>query len=861
MRYDFDYGSFYIASVAARDGHVYTAHIERHAYSGPARSLPWLGLQISGGSDGGAVTGAGPLLPIAASRAVLTVRDRHGALAETVGSPDGAWRLRVRRETGNVSVSPADGGVGNVWVGYLLQEGYEDSPFAAGGATSLTFADGLGLLDARPAAGAGADTGTTIGLPATLGAVPGRRLLSLVAPSLFDLGADAGMGVTTAVDWRPWTPGTVLPSSADPVRALLAREDAWLDEDGGTVSVLESVRAVAGRLSARLFQSGGRWHLVQRGAVARTGGVDLPRFAYPAGDTSAVARSLATVARDTRAILQSGPHDAPKRGLSLPVASVESRYDFTPELDEVVRNPSFEVAGATPSDAAGWVLENGAIRKPMSESPIPSLNPANLDAYYLRIGPKDTGAGNPGGTARQNEIVYLPDSTAWDLAVSWDQYVLDGGATTNFLPLNGAKCWVGGDTPANATWGLVRARVTCAADALPGEDNAVTVENVLEGEGEPGAPYVPAGATLRWMRQADDNRFKLVATMTVKETVRGGDTKVRGTLTLKGVDASDDRMFAQEGERLRAGDFAEIHVWERDAEPDLVGLHYGGWALDVVSGSGAGAILGRNGRPAMYATGVDLDGDLISGYVNVEFSNVANGFSAIVDDVEVDLQMAGATATTTSAVSALPAGEAGHVVSLGPFLLGDGPTADSESALFVEADAIRPTHQGSLTGWSEGSPGANSSGVGLDLLQSRDGLRQLAGPLERVRTAFLLRDGQALAPEHVPICWSATALVYAANVGATTVYTYAAPRVGRTLTIAGVDHLVTDVVRGAGLFAVTVAVGLGAAAEAGERVQYDFAAWWDSFVWTVEAGEVYVDGTALDLDERSYLEEITLGTQ
>lgn len=154
----------------------------------------------------------------------------------------------------------------------------------------------------------------------------------------------------------------------------------------------------------------------------------------------------------------------------------------------------------------------------------------------------------------------------------------------------------------------------------------------------------------------------------------------------------------------------------------------------------------------------------------------------------------------------------------------------------------------------------------LSQLRTIDALRQLAGPLERVRTTYLLRGGgpttpgHALAPEHVLIHWALTVLAVPAVTGTDTVYTRAAPRVGRTLSIGGTDFAVVSVTRGSGMFAVELDDTIASSYATGTRCAYDVPCWWDSFEWDIAAGAITYDGTALDMyPDSDFLSEITLG--
>ena len=857
MRAGYTYGTVFEASVGSFDGHRYTAHVERHGYGGPslyppATSLRFRRLVVRWGADGGAVTGAGPLAPVAASRATLTVLDPGGLLAETVGSPDGAWRLRVERVTGDVALAPADGGPGTVWLGYLLQETYEDSPYAAYSETSLTFADGLGLLSSRP-----------LYVSSFY-----RDLLTPLSLHVTDLGADQAPDLVTAVDWRPWLPATTL-RDGDPLRSLYAGDRVWTDADGGTVSALDGLRQIAASLNARLYQSGGRWHLTQRGLLARTGGLDVPQYAYPVhagpsaetSPTPAVDVAAGQLVRDTRAHPQAGPHGAPRRGVTLPVRSASGGYEVGDQLDDLLYNGSFEVGdpasnvdgNGDPTQADGWSRVGGSddvSRFKMSANVIEGFSPATGDEWALRL------RFSPFGTpeAKHDVSFALPGSTYWDLRLRAQVFsnigeseprAYSGGFRMRVTREDGTEVWAAGQS--------VKLRGT----VLRGPGGRLYVDPL---PGPVGQRVLAAGTVLHFWRGGanptpDDD---YAGSATVEEDAVGGATIVRADVAPAG-DATA---------KLEAGDQTVVYYWATTERTMGVG-----WAPASLIGTATPANGGYEFWPVDLAlTGVDEDGRPVGGALQVRVSGPVPPYagSFLVDDMSLEFSVAGRTGDVLGTRLSLPAGAPGLDVDLGDSPFGDGPKADSATGLTAEgADgSYYPTVQGPETGWTEGAyaPGAPSTKRPLRSLRARDALRQLAGPLERVRTTYLLRGGAALAPEHVVRHWSLTALALPAVAGVTQIYTRAAPRAGRTVAVrtadgASEDYGVVSVTRGAGLSAVEIDRPLVASIPAGARVAYDVPCWWDAMEWDVAAGAVYYDATALDLaPDTGFLEEITLGT-
>jgi hypothetical protein len=885
------YGPVYAVGFASRDGFRYRADVVRHGYTGPVTPLRGVALRIRGGVEGGAARGADPLSPVAPRRAVLTVNDdRPGRLAEVVGSPDGAWGLVVRRVSGGPSVERV------VYRGLLQQEGHEDAPYGASGDQTLTFDVGLGLLDSRPAAGpgvAGRDDGGDGPYWAWTDEVDllgtdrrAERVAVSLARALGPLAGDpAGVedgGLVTAVDWRPWLPGTRVASATDPLHAVLTAEHAWLDEDGATASELDLVRGAVGRFGARLFQSDDRFHVVQRGLLARDA-TKVPRHTYPASAASPYGvaptstRTLDDLVVDTRHWPQLGPHGAPRRGVTVPVRSAEVAYDFRPDLDDLVLNGSFEEAGGTAEEAAYWDLDGGAERAVGDGY----IDETASDRWVIQF--PETRATAPRAKAVQDGLVYLPGSAGWELRVKWTQWVTQNVVVAGDLyPVNvdlADEAPYGGLLVQVGDHYLRRYPLITTVESFRGARVRVYVGRVLEGYGGAVAdtPVIPSGVTVHFHASGSPVDLDVLGTLLLSEPVRVGDSFLAGDLTL----TDPEETY------LPIGAIGYCYVWT----PGIARAEHGAGQYARAFPDGSFASVSRRlryGTRSLFATGVTPAGLVVQGPVHVEAwggdtladaGRFADAFTAI-DGVEVAVEIDRDGPATIAARAVLPAGTPGLDVSLpasrGGLPVGDGPMADSLTGLHAEgADGeVYPTTQGADTGWTEGTygVGAASTGKTIDLVHARSSLAQLAGAtapteagggLERLRTTFLLRDGAILRPDQVVQHWPLTSLALPAVEGAETVYLHGAPRVGRTVEVpagSGNDYTVESVTRGAGLFAVALASPLTTSTPAGARVAYDALFWWDGDDWDVPAGALYYDATALDLcDPTTFAEEVTLG--
>ena len=882
--------------MASMDSHVYSADIRRHGWTGDVTPLAGVALRISWGPDGGASTAAGPLAPLAPCRMVLAVRDaRPGRLAEMVGAPDGAWQLVVKRITGGPGVT------GTVARGYLLAETFEDAPYGASSVVTMAFADGLGLLDARAFAGVGIEGrddggegpywawwGPRVDVQ---GARPkSERIAASLARVLGPLGGmpdgEAG-GLVTAADWRPWLPGTNVSANTDPLYAVLTQEAAWLDADGGSVSQLAALRGLCSRFGARLFQSGGRWHVVQRGLLARLRGQGVPRHTYAPsavapGVASTSTRTLDDLVVDTRYWPQAGPHDAPRRGVTVPVRSVEVDYDFRPDLDQLLFNGSFEIPdtgenGLVDFRARGWkpaaapngTPYGGVRRFELSSNVLDGFSPSFGDAYALEL--LGQSFLNPENVARtyQDVDVFLPSTSAWDLELS--AFFITRNAELGRPQRGGVVVAVTrGD---GSSVKLKSFPVEMAGPSLTGRSVRLYVERV---PGTTGQRSIPAGAVLHFWRGAVGTGT-YVGRATLTEDATGGDRMMRAdveiVVTKDQVDEKDVRLIA--------GDTAEAYLWTAEAVGSLTSGNAPGSSFSPSPSYGGSEAWPFVARLSSVAT----DLRAVEGTIRVNLIGPpppsGPGVPLYVDDVSLVVRTGpdGRVASTVSARAVLPAGTPGLDISAGRSALpvGDGPHPASASALHVDADGeTYPTAQGASTGWVAGNyeTDPTSTGVGIDLLSAREALAQLAGAvtpdaasgggLERVRTTYLLRGGAVLRPDQVVRHWPLTALALPGITGTRTLYTHAAPRVGGTIEVpagSGVDYAVTGVTRGGGLFAVDIDRGLEASAAAGTRCAYDVLCWWDAYDWDVPAGAVYYDATALDLcDDTTFAEEVRLGS-
>lgn len=862
------YSPVFTGTVAGRDGHLYRTDVVAASWSGPSVPLPVVGWRVDWTTAGGdqATT---PLAPVSTSRATLVVRDAGGRLAATAGAPDGQWGLVIRRLTGNPSLKPADGGPGVCWFGYALPELYSDTPYAASSLTTLVFADGLFLLESRPFMG----DGTTepgvfgIGTTATGEVRQGQTPISALAYHLHDLSAVAAYarsgndtsGLVTAVDWRPWMPGTTLTGGTgvlgDPLARVYVPTSVWLDADGGTVSVLEALRETLSGFNARLFQSGGRWHVVQRGAVCRAAGspgdpLVLTRRVYsgPAPMEAApqqVSDATQDMVVDTRSWHQMGPHEAYRRGVTPPVRSVTATYPVS--LEDLLYNGSFERSTDSEVEADGWIpdpdLEAGGARVELLSSEIEGFGATFGDEYAMKV----TGAIAPStfrGTM-QTVPISLPGSKDWDLRLRARLYSNLGESEARGLAGGVILTVV---RPDGTELQLSRQRIALQGPALVGADARLYVDPL------PGAVnerVIPEGAELYFWRDGsgtggpDDD---YVGRATVTRSALGGDRVIRADVEVDGTN---------EDLKLKEGDRTEIYVWTPSATKFILD----GFAPAALTGTSTPANGGNESWPVdLFAASVADDGGAVAGDLTVRLVGPlppnTPAIALYVDDVALTFSVQGAQGRALSATSTSAGGRAGLSVAIDDVGFGDGPLPDSDGALVArgEDESFLPTVQGADTGWKEGAYASAeaSTGVPLLLLRAHDAHAQLSGPLETTATTYLLRGGAALAPEHVVRHNSLTRLSQAAAAGTDTVYLSAAPPAGATLVFPDATSAeVQSVVGAAGLYQVTIAAPLVTDQVEGGRVAYDLLTAWDTFGWDGGEGTVALFATSLQLSAGS----------
>lgn len=768
----FTFGEWGVHDFTGADGAAYRLCLEVAGHSAPRFDLG----PVSGGQAGGGLTieqaspssgaAADLLQPVVVTTATVRVHGLAGGrphvadgLLSLAALPAGAVRLRLLRNAdvpaatvagkGSHPVSSADAAWSLAYCGYLSSDGLADAPREVLEAAEVRFQDGLSLLLNRPWLGEAPDWDETDGSgdEERLADALWRILLPLVG----DPSGPRGLAtLRTQSDLYPYVPGDAVTGTTDPVRALRMLRAALYDpETGDEATQAEALRQIAGVLGGRLVQAAGGWTLTSPALLASTRGLSVPTHAYDLvtrseGDTGTRTTPGVTV----RLFDASGdPVDGYRQvrglrdGVGAPVRECASLYGFAPDLDDLVANGGFEVAGATSATAAYWSgfgeapPDTSAGYGVVEREPVYLGDAESGDRYLAFIPPLD-GENNPAEGARGIEQAALSYLTVPPDAVVTAAFAYrrrSGGA-----PLSQEPRWRLAVGPHALR--TRHASISSVVDnVVRGRDATVPILPLLEADNPddatvdgtdadavPGTPVLPKGAVLVWYDDSDTER----GTLTLSREARVGDASLVG-------DLSDTLDIDANGTH-----YAAVYYFG-PADPS----GYEDEWLPLGENDTAGLVQREVARRA-YARAVD--GTTVEGYVSLRFeghvvSDIANAEeqpyqppSLTVDDVRVGVSVDGRGADTTGRVAALPAGSHGLTVSLPAtsdkaFRLGDGPTPFSRTRLRVSgaSGTVRDTSQGDLTGWRHGAWGASvpTAGEGDPLhgVLSKDALRLLAG--------------------------------------------------------------------------------------------------------------------------------------
>lgn len=772
------YASKYHVPLPSRDGFTYTVEIRRRGWTGSSTELrgalprPYV---VRGGEPGGRLL----FKPIALTEAELSVVDEGGGVLQEIQGADPTAYQLVLVKSGT-----------DLFTHYIDTKSYSEPSFVDKKVVKLKGTDGLEMLNNRRLI----LSGTYI------------SALDILVQALSTVGTQ---NIVTAFDWWPWLP-TELSGTVNPLDKLVTLEGRWEDADVQT-RLMDALRSILARFQLRLFQSAGKWYAVQR-AYLEDGMLD--RFEYDDAGTETASGELDIGVDSDDIPIKVQPF----RQLRHQVKTVVQSYSFTPDLDQIVLNGSFEDEGASTSEADEWEHVGGTTREELVNlTEITSnVDPSYNNQWALKITPDSTDSDG----ARQHDFIFIPANPNYRLLTSFISAFYDDPPGSS---LNADLRVRVGD------YYLVEGAITFAADVLHGREVDMHIHPFLDPSSNgfaEGTPIIPKGASITLGTPADPTTIELTRDLKV------GDSILTGHLSAD----------------LSQGDQATIAYWS-------TGGAGGGLEFYVLSG-----LATQHYETYM----VTPNAESISGFLRVEVvrpvevSPPSDSY-AVLDSVRVTVSAAGSAIDTVARqVSALI--DDGFEEELQEATIGDGPAVYSTSRLQADVSGtFYDTMQGSDTGWKVGPYAAAeaSTGVFLDELAAREALYQQSSILDRIQATLILRDELTFYPHNVLNYLQNTRLSYVAPSGADYIVTPTRLRVGRAVTIGNETFGVTALSGGGpyradldGTFVLTYA--------AGTVVHYTTPAWFDFFEWDVWAGEFYFDGTEIYRNAVAYETDVLI---
>lgn len=831
--------------IAAPDGYRYRFDVDGAGATVDA-PLPVrvLGCTLRWSVEGGGIAAATPLSPLMPCEASLRVEDpSRGGLARLTDSADGEIRLRVLRD-----VNKDDTFTDVLFVGPLNNVGASVNPFTPsyGGAPfSVSFTDGFGLLTGDYAVFN--PTGATPPPPeetvqAALQAILFPLLGATYNGSGWDFPGGALQGIRMASQWYPWlgAGASQIPDTRNPLRAIYLRARSFVDEDGDAVTQLEALKQLCARFGLRALQSGGKVWLIQRELMA-TNPASVPYWGSGPGESGMkVTADLQADARAANTAYDYATSEGPALGLTPPVGKTRSTYDYQPDTLNYVLNGSFEGVGQPTgedtgalTDARYWDLTNGGAwttNKPRRvnlaafvEPLNPPFNPGgiyNPSAYDLRnesfqpetgdsfalLVPNYVSGTNTERFGRQRGWSYVPPnaqaSYRFDATALLFKPVGQGVSTHPKARLTLRES-------DGRTWGLYAARVDIQSRAFGGNGAVVQTAKALS-DVLVGVPYGAIlgrpGDTFRVYRDptgrgrnntgelsdpqpngtGDSLNGRAVAEITLTKAYRTGDTALSGDVSMLDGFKTVNPAYDPLGTADYTADYLQVYYWAP--------LSDGDWLSTIPDETPPDEWPFRFG---ISASGVDVEGKAVSGFLDLSLRSARVGSTAQPSYTFWDgVAFGGSDAGSITYAASLPEGTRGQVADLpigtGALLLGDGPTAESDSRLRASADlgiTIRDTVRGNgqLTAWRSSPWGSDvpNREETIDGHSAISGLRQLGGQVETWGGIILApSDGTlALYPHQAPLVNQFQTILQDAAAGTSTIYTAYAPPVGLPVTL------------------------------------------------------------------------------
>lgn len=842
---------------------------------------------------------AGMLAPVAPSKLTLKVTSLRGdwreSLGMLMGRPDGAVRCFIEADDNE------DGLYETVeWAGYLEQALSWQTTTESGirNGVTLAFVDGFGFVPGEP----------IFELPVT--EADDMRYLNLIKRFLSRLAGTSSRPtwetIIDAIAYRPWVPdGTTDPkisSLQDPLWYLMtdARFYNEVFEDGDGVDSVQFTRLLASRFNARMYQSGGQWHIDQPSNIGRSASIfGSPRSPGRIRSWTSSLQSIAdpgTGSHDIRRLPAARTWElveAPTRAQDMPTQLVKSNYEPSPKPTNWVPNGGFEFGG-TPDPTSGiatannWetVVAQGAAGRIEGDNPnLQDLPPGfgEDNRWFGIIGGsgdlfQETGYEVVGGEGRSFEFSYFH--------LMRDAGVGDGPSTALGIIRDGQP-----------NLHLAQSDINIQEEYKSGREIDIHIsKGTFQPPNSESQEYewLPEGMTLYWYRNVGGGNVEFIGSFEVTKTALWGDSVLTGNMQL-----DDNANPTQEG------DFARTFFWTQGTATTISGIG----ANPPITGPAAY----RWGTFFKYASGVSFaDGTPATGELVVRLRSVLCGFTpntgqgcySLWDAVTVKVLIEGEEPAETlclvnnEAIShglerELPVNDGrSHIVGDGPIdqlrFAQDGGPGGGGGLVFLESatrSAIGvgnpspvvgfidyyPTMQGADTSWTSGqfqngdpSTGGPDSFIvspGIDCLCAEDSIRLLsndaAGGQQLINGRIMLPSGDALHPHQVPLLsirtYTATQyfttgplrVSYPPDIMQQTNGIFVAPTVSACIGGALEERNVESVQRQDSNFLVELETPFSEGMPVGTEINVHVFVWWTRFGWDLIEDTVDFQGQSI----------------
>lgn len=846
---------------------------------------------------------AGMLAPVAPSKLTLKVTSLRGdwreSLGMLMGRPDGAVRCFIEADDNE------DGLYETVeWAGYLEQALSWQTTTESGirDGVTLAFVDGFGFVPGEP----------IFELPVT--EADDMRYLNLIKRFLSRLAGTSSRPtwetIIDAIAYRPWVPdGTTDPkisSLQDPLWYLMtdARFYNEVFEDGDGVDSVQFTRLLASRFNARMYQSAGQWHIDQPSNIGRSASIfGSPRSPGRIRSWTSSLQSIAdpgTGSHDIRRLPAARTWElveAPTRAQDMPTQLAQSNYDFEPDIDNWILNPSFELQGDAANIARYWDSSQAGQDEPIRET-LQNLNIPGA-GFNTRWAAFVSQAGYSSPLFIESVLTpsYIVGNEKLVLHFSHQHYSRRANPANTPTTINDSASAIAiGETDFVTAADLlleVAGDVAWANGMKVHVDGLVTTSEALPDTPQDGVLAIPKGTNLYFYTNNNTGTREIgdyLGSIELTENAFWGQDFIVGNPEPKNPDANNGKILQ--------GATALFGAWKFNA-PVQQGLSIG--QPHAIVGSGGWVTFNEDVTLPM----VRPNGIPVEGYIRVWCNHIFNGSiqaneTGVVDNVRVNISEDNSELVSSGCIAnneaiahglkrELPTNDGrAHIIGDGPidyarFAEDSGGLVNSEAATrsaigvgnpspagpnFVD---YYPTAQGANTSWTSGqfqngdpSTGGPDSFIvapGIDCLCAEDSIRLLsndaAGGQQLINGTIMLPSGDALHPHQVPLLsirtYTATQyfttaplrVSYPPDIMQQTNGVFVAPTVSACIGGVLEERNVESVQRQDSWFLVELETPFSEGMPVGTEVNVHVLAWWTRFEWDLMEDTVDFQGQSI----------------